>query len=85
MFHSNYLAPVSDSLRNGAAVLDVACGPGSWTMEIAGEYPKSEVIGIDMTSMYPSEIKPANCQFIRANVVQPLPFDDASFDYIFMR
>ncbi|KAH8547850.1 S-adenosyl-L-methionine-dependent methyltransferase [Umbelopsis sp. PMI_123] len=81
----NYLAPVSDSLRNGAAVLDVACGPGSWTMEIAGEYPKSEVIGIDMTSMYPSEIKPANCQFIRANIVQPLPFDDASFDYIFMR
>lgn len=81
----NYLAPVSDSLRNGAAVLDVACGPGSWSMEMAGEYPKAELVGIDMTSMFPSEIKPPNCQFIRANITQPLPFDDSSFDYVFMR
>ncbi|KAJ2964658.1 hypothetical protein NQZ79_g542 [Umbelopsis isabellina] len=81
----NYLAPVSDSLRNGAAVLDVGCGPGSWTMEIAGEYPKSEVVGIDMTSMFPAEIKPVNCQFMRTNILEKLPFDDESFDFIFMR
>jgi len=81
----NYLSPVSDMLRNGAAVLDAACGPGSWTMEIAGEYPRSEVVGVDMTSMFPSEIKPSNCQFIRTNILQPLPFDNGSFDFIFMR
>lgn len=54
-------------------------------MEIAGEYPRSEVVGVDMTSMFPSEIKPSNCQFIRTNILQPLPFDNGSFDFIFMR
>jgi ubiquinone/menaquinone biosynthesis C-methylase UbiE len=54
-------------------------------MEIAGEYPKSEVVGIDMSSMFPAEIKPTNCQFMRINILEKLPFDDDSFDFIFMR
>ncbi|KAI7853432.1 hypothetical protein BDC45DRAFT_464759 [Circinella umbellata] len=81
----NYLAPVSDVLRKGGRVLDVGCGPGSWTMEIAGEYPKSQVVGIDINPMFPRDIKPSNCTFHQYNLLDGLPFEDASFDYIFMR
>ncbi|KAL7308180.1 hypothetical protein PS15m_012066 [Mucor circinelloides] len=81
----NYLAPVSDVLRKGGRVLDIGCGPGSWSMEIAGEYPKSTVIGVDITPNYPREIKPANCAFYQCNILTTLPFEDGTFDYIFMR
>ncbi|KAI9010354.1 hypothetical protein CLU79DRAFT_722930 [Phycomyces nitens] len=81
----NYLAPVSDVLRQGARVLDVGCGPGSWTMEIAGEYPKSTVVGIDINNMFPRDIKPGNCEFYNCNILQGLPFNTGSFDYVFMR
>lgn len=79
------MAPVSDILRKGGRVLDIGCGPGSWSMEIAGEYPKSTVIGIDITPIYPKEIKPTNCAFYQCNVLNTLPFEDNTFDYIFMR
>ncbi|KAG2197520.1 hypothetical protein INT47_007129 [Mucor saturninus] len=81
----NYLAPVSEVLRKGGRVLDVGCGPGSWAMEIAGEYPKSTVIGVDITPIYPKEIKPTNCAFYQCNILNPLPFEDNTFDYVFMR
>ncbi|KAI8067609.1 S-adenosyl-L-methionine-dependent methyltransferase [Gongronella butleri] len=81
----NYLAPVTDHLRKGATVLDIGCGPGSWTMEIAGEYPKSTIVGVDMASMFPKDIKPLNCQFYQCDVLRGLPFQDATFDYVFMR
>lgn len=79
------MAPVSDVLRKGGRVLDVGCGPGSWAMEIAGEYPKSQVVGIDINPMFPRDIKPSNCTFHQYNLLDGLPFEDGSFDYIFMR
>ncbi|KAI9313900.1 S-adenosyl-L-methionine-dependent methyltransferase [Dichotomocladium elegans] len=81
----NYLAPVSDVLRKGGKVLDVGCGPGAWSMEIAGEYPKSQIIGVDLCAMYPTDIKPTNCTFHQRDVLDGLPFEDESFDYVFMR
>lgn len=83
--YRNYLAPVSDVLRKGGRVLDIGCGPGSWSMEIAGEYPKSTVVGVDITPNYPREIKPANCAFYQCNILSDLPFEDNTFDYVFMR
>ncbi|CEG74136.1 hypothetical protein RMATCC62417_09394 [Rhizopus microsporus] len=81
----NYLAPVHDLLRKGGRVLDVGCGPGAWSMEIAGEYPKSVITGIDMAPLFPRDIKPTNCAFYQSNILNKLPFEDSSFDYIFMR
>lgn len=72
-------------LRKGGRVLDVGCGPGTWTMEIAGEYPRSQVIGVDMSTIFPVEIKPSNCTFQQYNLLDGLPFEDESFDFIFMR
>ncbi|KAI8048770.1 S-adenosyl-L-methionine-dependent methyltransferase [Gilbertella persicaria] len=81
----NYLAPVSEVLRKGGRVLDVGCGPGAWSMEIAGEYPKSTVIGIDIAPIYPKDIIPSNCAFYQCNILNKLPFEDNTFDYVFMR
>ncbi|KAI9306111.1 S-adenosyl-L-methionine-dependent methyltransferase [Cunninghamella echinulata] len=81
----NYLAPVTDVLRKGANVLDIGCGPGSWTMEMAGEYPKSTIVGVDMVPLFPKDIKPTNCLFYQNNVLNGLPFQDSTFDYVFMR
>ncbi|CDS12424.1 hypothetical protein LRAMOSA04618 [Lichtheimia ramosa] len=81
----NYLAPVSEVLRKGAKVLDMGCGPGAWSMEIASEYPKSQVVGVDISPMFPNDIKPSNCTFHQLDLHQGLPFEDGTFDYVFMR
>lgn len=83
--YRNYLAPVTDTLRKGANVLDIGCGPGSWSMEIAGEYPKSTIVGVDMVPLFPRDIKPSNCLFYQSNILNGLPFQDGTFDYVFMR
>ncbi|KAL1916130.1 uncharacterized protein VTP21DRAFT_6134 [Calcarisporiella thermophila] len=81
----NFLSPVQDVLRDGAMVLDIGCGPGTWTMEMATEYPRSQFHGIDICDMFPQQIKPVNCHFQIANILKKLSFDDASFDFIYIR
>ncbi|CAB5182404.1 uncharacterized protein OCT59_020360 [Rhizophagus irregularis] len=85
IWQSNFSAPVKEILRCGAKVLDVGCGPATWTLEMASDYPRSHFIGIDIAPIFPSEIKPINTEFQIQNVTHRLPFDDNSFDYIHMR
>ncbi|KAG0352095.1 hypothetical protein BG005_008436 [Podila minutissima] len=66
-------------------VLDVGCGPGTWTMEMANEFPDANITGIDMSPMFPTTIIPENCRFLQHNVQQPLPFPDNSFDFVYQR
>ncbi|KAG0186549.1 hypothetical protein DFQ28_007635, partial [Apophysomyces sp. BC1034] len=81
---SNFHAPVHDVLNEGCTVLDSGCGPATWTLEMAEMYPRSEFHGIDVSAVYPEDIKPANTHFYMANVIQ-LPFPDNHFDYIHQR
>lgn len=53
--------------------------------DMATDYPNSRIVGIDMCSISPCEIKPKNVTFIKANILDGLPFDDNSFDFIFQR
>ncbi|GES97826.1 S-adenosyl-L-methionine-dependent methyltransferase [Rhizophagus clarus] len=85
IWQSNFSAPVKEILRCGAKVLDVGCGPGTWTLEMASDYSRSHFIGIDIAPIFPAEIKPINTEFRLQNITNPLPFDDNSFDYIHMR
>jgi ubiquinone/menaquinone biosynthesis C-methylase UbiE len=70
-------------------ILDLACGPGGWVLEVAREHPDINVIGVDISK---SMIEFAQAQatsrgygnagFIVADIKQPLPFEDESFDLV---
>ncbi|RIB30070.1 S-adenosyl-L-methionine-dependent methyltransferase [Gigaspora rosea] len=81
----NYSAPLSNIIKPGSKILDIGCGPGHWSFEIAQEYPYAEVYGIDILSSFPNKIKPKNCHFKTCDILEGLPFNDNEFDYIFMR
>ena len=58
------------------------CGSGIWILELATENPKSRFVGIDLSPIFPDQIKPANTSFIQTNILHGLPFDDDEFDYV---
>lgn len=43
-----HLTPILDSLPASAVVLEVGCGPGGITLDIAKRYPHLQVFGIDI-------------------------------------
>src|SRR5260370_28635541 len=69
-------------------ILDGACGPGGWALEIAFKYPEIEVVGFDVSK---AMIDYANVQarvqglenasFRLMNLLKPLDFSDNSFDF----
>ncbi|KAF9547236.1 hypothetical protein EC957_008747 [Mortierella hygrophila] len=84
IFKGNYnvqLDPESSSLR----ILDVATGTGVWALEMAHEFPKAEIHGVDISAIFPTEIKPPNCHFQLCNILDGLPFPDNHFDFIYQR
>jgi ubiquinone/menaquinone biosynthesis C-methylase UbiE len=83
------LFPEGQTLPDGGRLLDLACGPGGWTLEVAFTYPKVEVIGVDISQQVIEYARAQawsrgleNVQFQIMNVMQPLDFPDASFDLI---
>ncbi|KAI9254851.1 S-adenosyl-L-methionine-dependent methyltransferase [Sporodiniella umbellata] len=85
IFGSNFQAPVHDQLENGITVLDSACGPATWTLEMAKVYPNSTFEGVDISPLFPENIKPQNTSFHLGNIAKRLPFEDNTFDYIHQR
>ncbi|CAG8515050.1 415_t:CDS:2 [Funneliformis caledonium] len=89
IWQSNYSAPVHDLLEHGGKgvrVLDVGCGPGTWILEMASSYPKTEDFhGTDISSLFPNAIKPVNSSFSQQNVLEVLKFPDNHFDFVYMR
>jgi len=70
-------------------VLDVACGPGGWVLELAQAYPHMQVSGIDISQgmidyatvqAHASGLD--NTHFRVANALEPLDFPDHSFDLV---
>ncbi|CAO3675371.1 unnamed protein product [Umbelopsis ramanniana] len=81
----NYSSPIQAELERGIKVLDAGCGGGTWILEMANAYPNSEFTGIDVSAAWPNDIRPHNCNFVVGNIVNELPFEENSFDYIYMR
>ncbi|CAG8451729.1 445_t:CDS:2 [Paraglomus occultum] len=86
LWQSHFSAPVEEKLISGGRVLDVGCNPGTWLFEIASAYPLTDFIGIDINPLFPSpsDISQHNIKFVQADVLDKLPFEDDSFDYIRM-
>ncbi|KAG8902392.1 hypothetical protein FRC01_009595 [Tulasnella sp. 417] len=44
-------------------IIDLGCGSGFWTMEMAKQFPDADVIGIDLVVPTPASPIPPNCRF----------------------
>ena len=86
----NSIAPV----REPRAILDVGSGSGRWGMELAAQYPAARVTGVDIVPPavedaqvlgHGLDMRPPNYQFTPGNVLEGLPFPDASFDLTHQR
>ena len=70
-------------------VLDVACGPGGWVLDVAFAHPDIEVAGVDISTVMidyanarASSQQIPNASFGSMDINKPLDFSDASFDLV---
>ncbi|KAI8332072.1 S-adenosyl-L-methionine-dependent methyltransferase [Chlamydoabsidia padenii] len=88
LFKGNFNAKVLDYVSmddKTTKVLDCGCGPGTWIMDVATEYPDCQLTGIDFCDVFPATIRPPNVHFELANVLTRLPYEDNTFDFINLR
>jgi len=86
----NFKSPVHNRLMAGGMVLDVGTGPALWGMDVAKEYERSHVIGVDINDSFinvGAKIigRPSNFTFEKVNIFEPMPFPDGYFDLTFSR
>ncbi len=80
---TNYVAPIQDP----KGILDVGCGTGRWAHEMAAQFPRTKVFGLDVDPRASKEGNtiPTNYRFIAGNVLKELPFPDMTFDFVHQR
>jgi SAM-dependent methyltransferase len=80
-----YLLP---HLRRDAAVLDLGCGPGTITADLADLVPDGSVVGVDIAPTIISAatnnhaVARTNLTFTTADVTSGLPYPDGTFDVV---
>lgn len=83
--------PLADlpALPEQARVLDVACGPGGWVLDVAYARPESEAAGVDISRTMidyanararSQDLK--NASFGVMDITKPLDFSDNTFDLV---
>ncbi|KAJ9302775.1 hypothetical protein DTO271G3_149 [Paecilomyces variotii] len=76
-----FLSPVHNPQR----ILDVGTGTGIWAMDVADEFPSSQVIGTDLSPIQPGWVPP-NVQFYVEDLEDDWVYDsDDAFDLIHTR
>jgi len=70
-------------------ILDIACGPGGWLMDVASHFSHIQGVGIDISQLmiaYATNLahtqKLPNVRFVVMDATGPLDFPDASFDLV---
>jgi ubiquinone/menaquinone biosynthesis C-methylase UbiE len=83
------LFPTKLDLSTVYDILDLACGPGAWALDVAHAYPDMNIVGVDTDStMVRYAAAQArvegldNISFEQADILKPLEFADASFDLV---
>lgn len=61
------------------------CGSGIWLTELSSEYSNSNFIGIDNNEIFPIEKVSKNLKFVKHNILNGIPFEDNTFDFIHVR
>jgi len=83
------LFPERSDLSDVHDILDVACGPGGWVLDVARTYPQVQVTGFDISvlmieyaraQVLTLELKHASFRVMDA--LRPLDFPDESFDLV---
>jgi demethylmenaquinone methyltransferase / 2-methoxy-6-polyprenyl-1,4-benzoquinol methylase len=65
-------------------VLDLACGTGDFSRLIAGRYPGSRPIAVDLTERMLQLARQRGIRYVVCGDAGVLPFPDASFDCVFI-
>ncbi|RUS25841.1 S-adenosyl-L-methionine-dependent methyltransferase [Jimgerdemannia flammicorona] len=83
----NYNAPVADILTKGGRVLEIGCGTGAWTLDMANTFSNSRFTGLSSADLFPKWNAAApNCRFQTLDATRTaLPFSDGEFDLVFQR
>jgi ubiquinone/menaquinone biosynthesis C-methylase UbiE len=76
----NYVVPVERPER----VLDVGAGTGQWGYDLCAQFPGATVVGLDVVPGK-ADRRPPNYRYVKANVLQGLPFADDQFDFVHQR
>jgi SAM-dependent methyltransferase len=82
------LAGIADSSRL-QTILDLACGPGGWVLDVAFACPDAEIAGVDISKIMIEYAnarartqKLFNATFGIMDITKPLDFSDATFDLV---
>ncbi len=83
------LLPEGVNLEEVHDILDMACGPGGWVLDVAFDYPRIQVTGVDISQRmisYARSLAGAqgldNASFRTMNILKPLDFAERSFDLV---
>jgi len=83
------LAAAYDDLSGRHHLLDIACGPAGWALDLASTFPHINVVGIDINRQMIAYAQAqaqarqlANADFRVMDALQPLAFPEHSFDLV---
>ncbi|MDQ2887398.1 MAG: class I SAM-dependent methyltransferase [Chloroflexota bacterium] len=83
---------VDEEIANLSRVLDLACGPGGWVLDVAFTFPNIEVAGIDISRTMVNYANArahsqglSNTSFGVMDITQPLDLATDSFDLVNVR
>ncbi|CEG64213.1 hypothetical protein RMATCC62417_01231 [Rhizopus microsporus] len=66
-------------------ILDIGCGAGAWIKDTIPGHPNCTYYGCDLVDVVDKEAMPKQFTFTIGNVVEGLPYEDNTFDFVHIR